>query len=555
MSNTSINTGTHPKLRFITITDWDKRSDSKTQKIIRSQAMRDFRRKTKKTRPRPENQYLNILPLLQSNAGTTAPAEFSTDNLVNANGEGSSCMNDDRHPEQQILDEIDHTSTLNVTQWLHQACGRDPRNQSPRLAWQLPRTICSHDDAVDPFDSTATRIDSWTHNVVHYYINKLTPDCFIAESRPSCPAPGQFRSAINARIQACLSSELHMFSLMASCSSRMRRFECVTSQSKETSPEYFVDKAVKALRQHLETKPTTINSFIFLDILSLSVAETFMHNHKAAATHLLLIQRLSAHMGGLKEFDPFLREMFSIGDVNLAIEADSVPILSLEWSEWKQESLPAKRMAEISKLAQIDYSLPALEPGILLGWDKTYFSVTILSIVADLAAYLQAAQYIWNQPHSMPGDRKWIFLRGSGIIHRLLSLKGMAEYTSPQPEVEECCRIALLILSHGVVGHARARQFMKVWAPRTKAALLRSNCQERKLAGNPWSARPEIFVWVLSVGFYVAEGTEEADWFLIELTKAVAILGDSPRSAYNRFLQAFFFLEDGARVKLLGILK
>ena len=236
-----------------------------------------------------------------------------------------------------------------ITRMLHLASGNDQNRQSRESAREVPGTICYRNDAVDPLNSAATRIDNWTHYVVQYYVNKLTPDCFIAESRPSCTARGQFKAARNARIQACLSSNLHMFSLMASCSSRMRRFECVATESRETSPEYFVDRAASALRVKLVTRLAVIDSFIFLIIVSLSVAETFMHTHKAAATHLLLIKHLGARMGGLRNFDPFLREMFSIGDLNLATEANSRPILSLEWSEWKQESLPARRMAEISR--------------------------------------------------------------------------------------------------------------------------------------------------------------------------------------------------------------
>jgi hypothetical protein len=520
--------------------------------MVRSQVMRDFRRKTKKPKINPEDRFLTILPLPQSDAAGTGSDEQFINHLGNVHSEALLRDQDGLFSEAGMHDRDSDTYALEMTRMLHLA---SRSKQSLRSTWPVPRTICGRNDAVDPFNSTATKIDNWTHNVVQYYINKLTPDCFIAESRPSRPAPDQFKSAIHARVQACLSSELHMYSVMASCTSRMRRFECVEPKSRETSPEYFVDKAVSALRLKLEAKPAAIDTFTLLDILSLSVAETFMHNHKAAATHLLLIGRLGAQMGGLKQFDPFLRELFSVGDINLGLSADSRPILALEWSEWKQESLPAQRMAEISRFAQADCSLPALEPGTLPGWDSSCFSATIFCIVKDLATFLQAAQYVWNQPHSMPGDRQWIFLRGSGIIHRLLSLKGVSDHSSPKPEVEECCRIALLILSHAVVGHARARQFMKVWAPRLKAALLRSTNQQHLLGVNLWLGRHEILAWVISAGLFVAEGTSEIRWFVSKITKTLAMNANAIRAAYKRFLQALFFLEDETRERFLRVLK
>lgn len=94
---------------------------------------------------------------------------------------------------------------------------------------------------------------------------------------------------------------------MASRSSRMRRFECVTTESRKTSPECFVDKTVTALRLQLETRLAATNSFMLLYILSLSVAEAYTHNYKAAATHLLLISRLAAQMAGLKPSTQFFR--------------------------------------------------------------------------------------------------------------------------------------------------------------------------------------------------------------------------------------------------------
>lgn len=439
--------------------------------------MRNFRRKTRKPKSNFEDRVLTILPFPRSDAVGMGSDQLFTNHVGIVHSEALLHEQDGPCSEIGSRERDSNTYALEITRMLHVASRGNQSKRRMQHTWQIPRTIYYRNDAVDPFNSAATSVGNWTYNVVQYHVNKLIADCFIAESRPSCPAPDQFKTAIDARNQVCLSSELHMFSLMASCSSRMRRFECVATESRGMSPEYFVDKAVSALRPQLETKPAAIDTFTLLDILSLSVAETFMHNHKAAATHLLLISRLDAQMGGLKNFDPFLRELFSVGDVNLDLSADSKPILAPEWSKWNQESLPAQRMAEISRFAQAEYSLPALESGKLPGWNVSCFSATIICIVEDLATYLQAAQYIWNQAHSMPGDHKSIFLRGSGIIHRLLSLKGVSDRSSPEPEGEECCRIALPILSHAVVGDARARQFMKLWAPRVKAALLRSTDQ------------------------------------------------------------------------------
>jgi hypothetical protein len=432
--------------------------------------------------------------------------------------------------------------------------GRDLKNG---FFSRLPQAICFHNDAVDPFNASALGVDRWTHYVVQYYVYKLTPDCFIAESRPSKPQPEQFSTAITARIRSCLSSELHMYSLMASCSSRMRRFERVVIENRRNSPEYYVAKAVTALRAQLAKNPTAIDTPTFLDIASLCSAETYMGNHGTAAIHLALIKRLIRDMGGTKKFAPFLLEFFSIIDQNLALDANSLPTLPPDWIEWDQDSFLAQRMAGVIENAINESSLPSLEPGTLPGWDAEFFSLDLFTIVNDLAVYLQAAQYIWNQPHSIPGDRKWIFLRGSGILHRLLILKKGSAAPSPHPEIEECCRIALLILIHAVMCHIRARQFMKIWAPRFKDALIRSYSPHNNTPASDgrkvWLERPSIFLWVLNAGLYVSEDTDEEAWFVNEAANAATKVSVDARTAYARFLEAFFFLDEERRQELLEL--
>lgn len=76
---------------------------------------------------------------------------------------------------------------------------------------------------------------------------------------------------------------------------------------------------------------------------------------------------------------------------------------------------------------------------------------------------------------------------------------------------------------------------MKVWTLRLKTALIRSTCQQQTVEDNSWSARQEIFIWVLRVGLFVVEGTNEAGSFIAGLSHAVAMNEDSARSAYGRF--------------------
>ena len=103
MAKTSSTTSPHARLRFVTITNWNERSDAKIHRMIRSQATRDFRRKTKKSKPNPEDRYLTILPLPHTDAARTGPDELFTNHSVNTNGEAPHCEQDGLDSEADFL--------------------------------------------------------------------------------------------------------------------------------------------------------------------------------------------------------------------------------------------------------------------------------------------------------------------------------------------------------------------------------------------------------------------------------------------------------------------
>lgn len=120
MPKSSGNMSTQPNYHFVTVTDWSQRSDPEIQKTIRSHAMRDFRRRTRKPTPNPEDQYLDISSLLITGAGMTARVDPFARYPVDMNARAWELVN---HGRSIALPLSCMLSRLRVTPVHGESCG------------------------------------------------------------------------------------------------------------------------------------------------------------------------------------------------------------------------------------------------------------------------------------------------------------------------------------------------------------------------------------------------------------------------------------------------
>lgn len=381
--------------------------------------------------------------------------------------------------------------------------------------------------AIDPFNCTSTDLDAKAQRLFHYTFTIFIETTFHAESLSWMTPCAIFRhrEAIMERLRRCVVDRLTMYSTLAYCASCMRW--AVGEKERERPPEFYVLKAIEALKIRLK-KEDTVDTWLILSIYALAVAEMWAQNYEAATAHLNMTRHLVAQIGGLTKLDPYLMESIILCDKYVAIGKFGAPIFPLDW---EPASLPAQKMLKIQ--AEVEPLLSELAQG-FFDLDKHLLGPELLQIIDDIRVCAQVSQQVETQGVTDPSNQQWLFLRHQAIICRLLSL-------SPSSEVQECCRVALLVWLLKITAYFGAQRWSKNLLPRLRAAILQLETSEEQC--------PLVLMfWMTSLGAMTAEYTDERDWFLKRTTKAAWSLGlKLNKEPFRRVLRRFLFLkcEDG----------
>ena len=230
-------------------------------------------------------------------------------------------------------------------------------------------------------------------------------------------------------VQGCFASELHLYSLLASMSSRMQYLEHWTAAP---GTDIFIQKAMGALRRYLESRPKKIEAQVFNDMFFLCTAEAYRFDLPASMTHLRAIARLVEVEGGLQKLDnQMLLETLVQGDIMLAVELLAPPVYPLTWDPGPYPLQKWDKVSVAEALRDLGQAILQLPGDCLL-------SQPLKVIAQDIVECVQVAQYVWSQPESPKEDLEWIFMRYLAIIHRLLRLHFTIRRT-------EAFRIALIM--------------------------------------------------------------------------------------------------------------
>ena len=381
--------------------------------------------------------------------------------------------------------------------------------------------------AIDPFYCTSATLDAKDQRLLHYPFTSFVETTFNAESlsgMTSCPM-FRHREAIIERLQRCVVDRLTMYSTLAYCASCMRW--AIGEKERERPPEFYVLKAIEALKVRLEEE-VIVDMWLILSIYALAVSEMWAQNYEAATAHLIMTRHLAAQFGGLTKLDPYLMESIILCDKYVAIGKFGVPIFPLDW---EPGSLPAQKMLQIQ--TEVEPLLSELAQG-FFNLDKQLLGPELLQTIDDILVCAQVSQQMETQEITDASDQHWLFLRHQAIICRLLSI-------SPSSEIQECCRVALIVWLLKITVYFGAQRWSKNLLPRLKAAILRlKNSGER--------CPSLLMFWMVSLGAMTAEYTDERDWFLRQTTKAARSLGIKfDKESFRRVLKRFLFLqrEDG----------
>lgn len=381
--------------------------------------------------------------------------------------------------------------------------------------------------AIDPFYCTSTALDAKEQRLLYYPFTKFIETTFNAESLSGMTSSKMFRhrEAIIGRLRRCVVDNLTMYSTLAYSASCMRW--AIGEKERERPPELYVLRAIEALKIRLETAEV-VDTWLILSIYALAVSEMWAQNYEAATAHLKMTRHLVIQFGGLTKLDPYLMESILLCDKYVATGKSEAPIFTLDW---EPGSLPAQKMLKIQ--TEVEPLLSDLAQG-FFDLEKHILGPGMLQVIDDIHVCAQASQHFGTQETIDPFDQHWLFLRHQAIFCRLLSIP-------TRTEIQECCRIALIVWLLKITLYFGAQRWSKRLLPGLKAAILRlENAGE-------WCPLVLMF-WMTSLGAMTAEYTDERDWFLDRTMKAARSLRMKPdKEPFRRVLKKFLFLkcEDG----------
>ena len=376
--------------------------------------------------------------------------------------------------------------------------------------------------AIDPFYCTSAVLDARDQRLLFYPFTSFIETTFNAESLLWTTSSTLFRhrEAIVERLRHCVVDELTMYSTLAYCASCMRW--AVGKRARERPPEYYVLKAIAALKVRLE-RADIVDDWLILSIYALAVSEMWAQNCEAAASHLKMTRHLVIRNGGLTKLNPYLMESVLLCDKYVAIGRSEAPIFPLDW---EPAPLPTQKMpnsldAPLSELAQGFFEL-----------EEHLLGPKILQIIHDIRVCALVSQQLGTQAISDPADQHWLFLRHQAIFWRLLSMPTASSAT------QNCCHVALIIWLLKVTVYFGAQRWSKRLLPRLKAAIL--DVDNAAVEGCP----PRLLFWITCLGAMTAEYTEEREWFLRRTAEVALLAGiERDKGAFRDVLGRFLFLE------------
>ena len=381
--------------------------------------------------------------------------------------------------------------------------------------------------AIDPFYCTSAALDAKDQRLLFYPFTSFVETTFNAESLSWMTSSTGFRhrEAVVQRLRRCVVDDLTMYSTLAYCASCIRW--AIGEKERERPPEYYILKAIEALKKRLE-QADIVDTWLILSIYSLAVSEMWAQNYGAATAHLKMTRHLVTQVGGLTKLDPYMMEGILLCNKYIAIGRFEVPVFSLDW---EPGPLPAREMRKIQ--VEVENPLSDLAQG-FFDFDEQILGPRLLHIIEDIRICALVSQRRETQGNGDPSDQHWLFLRHQANCCHLLSLKTSSE-------IQECCRCALIIWLLKITEYFGAQRWSKRLLPDLKAAILRLDHAEE------WCPLVLMF-WMTSLGAMTAEYTDERDWFLkrtIEVARPLGIKLD--KEPFRYILKNFLFLkcEDG----------
>jgi hypothetical protein len=378
------------------------------------------------------------------------------------------------------------------------------------------------------FAFTGVEYDDMVHRSIQYFTSDWKPfACKCDVDTPLCTWPGKVNSShcpehilsINEIVRKCLHNKMHMYALITTCAGRIRSVDNDIVEHIDR-PEMYMAKAINLLRNFLREYPV-IDEQVIIDVYFLSTFEFYLKNYNGAQIYLRIIKSMVESLGGFSCMGEYARRLCWNGDISIALENPSHPILSQIWTPQPITTSLIKQMTLKGTAVLSDNMGSAFQH------HKDFLSVELLAVVAEICSNATLIKSARTAQCTL--TTQMIFERGTTLLHRLLSCGANTEARHDLHSLkEDCCRYALALWVWNIfirgapnmavdIDYAAstdvtdARQMRPIIARQLKQKILRA-CEY----ANEYTidlVEYRLRLWIIGVGISGAEPGQARDWY------------------------------------------
>lgn len=416
-------------------------------------------------------------------------------------------------------------------------------------------------NASDPFHCTVANLDAGTHAILHITFAHASRMNFLAESfappsRLLQHAPMRHDRMFQLRLKRCVEDEKLIYSTLAYGSSLLGWTTGRFHSGRQ--PEYFLDKALRALRVYLSTPGYIVDDWLLLSMYGLAITEMWnclpimwrqlperhamasklgSRGFSACRMHLKTLLQVVDCAGGWEQFDPYVLDSVILADKFMAITSRKPPIIPVTWDPGP---LPSAILGEFGITEE---ELLVILPRLGTGFLQEPLSEELNSILQDLIAYCRIASTVWSHSSTRPDAEGWLFRQSQSISYRFLL------YTLNQNanHLERCvCLASLAFILTSIP--ARGPQM----SAQDVTLHLFDLLQEETFLEEKEKMSDGLWFWLLFMGCVVSEPTPHRLWFL-ERMADYCDKGEVTESNFEQILEPYFFLpsRQGTRIPAL----
>jgi hypothetical protein len=189
----------------------------------------------------------------------------------------------------------------------------------------VPR-ICGEDEALDPFDCAAAKVDSSMFDIIQFYLARIHPTSWTAKAYASARLGVDYEAL--EIVKGCMADRARLYSLVSCTAAYIERTEPGVWKRKIPPSTFYLHNAIAAVRARVQSMDKeSSRSDLLHTIVVMAVCAQFLQDYAASLAHLRAAKLLIEQRGGFAAVEPGILGTIIRADLGRAVATLEAPVL------------------------------------------------------------------------------------------------------------------------------------------------------------------------------------------------------------------------------------